>query len=79
MAAILVLLGLLLGAPVASVASITTLQWVVIGLNAASTGKDTVKFVKALQKEFNSPQFRAWAAANGDLAIRLRPGEITER
>jgi hypothetical protein len=78
MAALLVLLGLLLGAPVASIAGITTLQWVVIGLNAASYGPDIARAVETAHKLLSSPEFEVWvkvnAARNGEYTIRVYPG-----
>lgn len=78
MAAALVLLTLLLGAPVTSIGAVTTLQWVVIGLNAASVGKDAVRTVGALRRIAASPQFLAAmeenARRNGEYVIRVYPG-----
>lgn len=35
--------------------------------------------VIALLKKLDTPEFRAWAARNGDGAIRLQPGISTEK
>ncbi len=80
MAALLVAIGLLLGtsAP-ASLAAITTLQWVELSLTLAGKVPKVIKTAKEIEIIINSPQFRAWAAANGEAAIRLRPGLSTER
>lgn len=78
MAAALVLLSLLLGAPVTSIGAITTLQWIIIAANAASTGRDAIRFAGALRQEVNSPQFQAAmrenARRNGEYVIRVYPG-----
>lgn len=80
MAALLVLLGLLGGfaTPVA-IAAITPIQWALIGVNAADYARRLPKEAQQLRAFLESPQFRAWAAANGERAILLRPGEVTER
>ena len=80
MAALLIVLGLVGGfATPASLGAITVLQWVGIGLTVADKAVRLPKELRQFEALVNSPAFRAWAAANGEVAIRLRPGEITER
>lgn len=80
MTALLVVLGVILGtaAPV-SLAAITATQWATIGLVLAKGVPGALRANQALIKELQSPAFRAWVAANGETAIRLQPGESTER
>lgn len=44
----------------------------------AFTSNVAPKIIK-LQQQFDTPAVRAWAARNGDAAIRMRPGISTER
>lgn len=78
MAAILFLIGVLLGtaAPV-SLAAVTATQWVAISLMAAKGIPDAVKLERQLDVFIKSPAFAQWAAANGEMAIRLQPGITT--
>jgi len=78
MAAVLALVGLLLGSTVApaSLAAITGLQWAEVALSVAKGAPGAIKDIKALQALLNSPEFKAWAAANGDYVIRVYPGNV---
>lgn len=80
MAALAVALGLLLGAsgPIA-IGALTTFQIAQLALMGIKIVPGALKTERQVIAFLDSPQFRAWAAANGDLAIRLRPGEVTER
>ena len=78
MSALLILIGLLLGtAAPASLAAVSTLQWVMIGLTVAGDAQKGVKVAQELYVLSQNPAFRAMVAANGDVAIRLRPGITT--
>ena len=80
MSALLVVIGLLLGtAAPASLGAITALQWAELGITVAGDARDMIKLQQQLAVMVNSPAFRAWAAANGDAAIRLQPGISTTR
>ena len=75
---------LIFGAP--TFAAMTPTLWALFALGQVGNiktyvkvGNNVIKLTEAEIKFLNSPAFRAWAAANGDLTIKLRPGEITER
>lgn len=68
---------LFFGAP--TFAAMTPTLWLLFALGHVGDIKTVVKTTKDIEKLVNSPQFRAWAAANGEAAIRLQPGEKTER
>ena len=74
MAALPILMMLVFGAP--SFAAMTPMLWAMFALNnlpgAIKTERQVIAFL-------NSPAGRAWVAANGEAAMRLQPGEITER
>lgn len=74
MAAVLLVLSLILGHTVISLAGVTTLEWVIVGLTVADDAKQGIKMAQELYALSQNPAFRAWVAANGDTAIRLRPG-----
>lgn len=77
MSALPIVMMLIFGAP--SFAAMTPALWAIFALNTASSLPKAIKTERKLIAFINSPAFRAWAAANGEAAIRLRPGEITER
>jgi hypothetical protein len=77
MAALSIAMMLIFGAP--TFAAMTPALWVVFALGVPGNVKGAIKTAKDIDKIVNSPAFRAWAAANGAVAIKLRPGEITER
>lgn len=77
MSALLIVLGLILGHTVVSLASVTTLEWIVVGLTVADDARQGVKLAVELKALSENPAFRAWVAANGDAAIRLQPGVQT--
>lgn len=84
MHALLLLIGLLLGtAAPSSLAAITTLQWIELGVTVAN---DAVKLPKEL-REFQqgaqqlrafteSPAFRQMLAANGEAAIKWQDRQM---
>ncbi len=77
---LLILLGLLGGfATPVSLAAITPLQWVSVGLAVAGKAQKLPGDLARFQALVESPAFRAWVAANGEAAIKLQPGEVTER
>jgi len=77
LATLLLVIGLILGtAAPASLAAVTSLQWVIISLTLADYGVKGVKDVKKLDAFIHTPQFQAWAAANGDYVIRTYPGNV---
>lgn len=68
-----VILSLLLGSSVTGALTATQIAALAgIGIKA------TPQVIAILQK-LDTPQFRAWAARNGDAAIRLQPGITSER
>ena len=74
---LLVVLALLGGFAVpASLGAITTLQWVSIGFAVAGDVKKLPGDLARFQSLIESPQFRAWVAANGEGAIRQYPGNV---
>lgn len=75
MHALLLLIGLLLGtAPPISLAAISTLQWIELGVTVAGDVPKAVKMNRQLMQIVQSPAFARWVAANGAAAIRLQPG-----
>ncbi len=60
----------------ASFGAMTALDWAMFGLQNAP---QIIKTERQLIAFMQTPQFRAWAARNGEEAIRLRPGISTER
>lgn len=77
MAALPIVMMLIFGAP--SFAAMTPALWVTFALGVPGNVRTAIKTERQLIAFLNSPAFRAWAAANGEAAIKLRPGEITER
>ncbi len=71
------LMTLVFGAP--TFAAMTPLLWASFAVGQIGNIRGAIKTEKQLRILVNSPQFRAWVAANGEAAIRLQPGEITER
>lgn len=78
MAAVTILLSLLLGSAVPSIAALSAAQWAIIAFNAVKAGPQVVGFIEALHNQIHSPQFQEWvrqnAIANGDYVIRVYPG-----
>lgn len=68
-----VVLSFLLGAPVTG--ALTAVQIASLAGMGAQAVPQAVGAVRFLE----SPTVRAWAAANGEQAIRLQPGIISER
>lgn len=74
---VLLVIGLILGtAAPASLGSVTALQWVIISLTLAKDGAKGIKDLKALDAFIHTPQFEAWAAANGEYVIKHYPGNV---
>ncbi len=80
MAAIAVALGLMLGtgAPVA-LGALTTFQIAQLAIMGIKIAPKAINTERQIIQILNSPAFAQWVAANGDAAIRLQPGESTER
>lgn len=68
---------LVFGAP--TFAAMTPTLWVVFALGVPGNVRGAIKTAKDIDRIVNSPAFKVWAAQNGATAIRLQPGEITER
>jgi hypothetical protein len=77
MAALPIVMTLIFGAP--TFAAMTPTLWAIFALGQVGNIRGAIKTEKQLAAFVNSPAFRAWAAANGEAAIRLQPGEVTER
>ena len=77
MAALPIVMVLIFGAP--TFAAMTPTLWALFAIGQIGNVKGAIKTEQQLIAFMNSPEFRAWAAANGEAAIRLRPGLITER
>ncbi len=76
-AALAIALSVLLGSPVVGALTATQIAALAgIALKGVPTG---IKVNAQVIAFLNSAQFRAMAAANGEMAIQLQPGIITER
>jgi len=78
-AALALVLSIILGSTVTAGSALTTAQIVSLALIAAKHGPQAIAALRALDELVKTPAFREWAARNGEKAIMLQPGIITER
>jgi hypothetical protein len=77
LSALLIVIGLLLGtAAPASIAAITTLQWVQLSLALAKGIPQVIKADQQVIAFIQSPAFRVMLAANGEAAIRWQDRQM---
>lgn len=70
-----ILMVLVFGQP--TFAAMTALDWTLFGLNVVSNAPKAIKTERQLIAFMNSPAFRAWVARNGELTIKMYPGNAT--
>ncbi len=66
------------GGPVA-LGALTTFQIAQLAIMGIKIAPKAINTERQIIQILNSPAFAQWVAANGDTAIRLQPGESTER